>query len=289
MMNDYAEKLYGELREELELYADMGISAVKRVTGMIGCIQAAFRKLKAYLLEHPFETPEAEIYFFKQVKPKFIAEQVYAMELFTIEVSRPVGDEEMLKEFYKLELRYIERFLYQYRSLYQYFQYEETAFDRVYFLRGGQKSLLPIPDLLEPDPDPSFSTGCDYLFGRFIAVERLQLEILKRMNGGGGSAVPVKPKPFLKWTGSQVNLVELVYGLYYTGQINNGDVDITELVELMETMFRFKLRDAHHSFIEIRRRKVISPARFIEQMAAAIRQRVDDDLEYKPKKMTDRR
>lgn len=78
-------------------------------------------------------------------------------------------------------------------------------------------------------------------------------------------------------------MVELVYGLHYTLQLNNGDADVTEIVNLMETMFDVKLRDAHHTFVEIRRRKIESPSRFLEQMAAAIRQRVDDDLEYKPR------
>jgi len=200
MINDYAEQLYTELKEELELFSEMGISPVKRVTGIISSIQAAFKKLKACLEEHPFASPEAEVYFFKYVKPKFIAEQIYAMEMFTIEISRPAGDEGLVKSFYQLELKYIERYLYRYRSLYQYFQYDETAFDPAYFIRGVQKPFLSIPDSLEPNPDPDFSTGFDYIFGRFIASERL-LAYLNQKLDPENTLVALTHKPGLPYTG----------------------------------------------------------------------------------------
>lgn len=278
MLNEMAEKLYNELTEELELFSDMGTTPIKRVTGMIGSIQAAFDKLKAYLEKHPFETPEAEIHFFKYIKPKFIAEQVYAMEMFTIDVSRPIGDEEMLKSFYKLELSYIERFLYQHRSLYQYFQYEETVFDPTYFIRGRQKSFLPVPDCIEPYPDPSFSTGCDYLFGRFIACERLQKFLsLKLSPNGALIPSPTRKKVCLPYTGESIELVEIIYGLYLKGRVKYGKASLNQLFYLFEEMFEIKLGMPNRRWQSIAMRKRISTTRFLDDLKDALLKKIDDD------------
>jgi hypothetical protein len=34
----------------------------------------------------------------------------------------------------------------------------------------------------------------------------------------------------MKWTGNKIGVVELAYGLYYSGEINNGDVEVQDIV-----------------------------------------------------------
>ena len=284
-MENFVENLYNDLKEELSVYADLGTLPVRKLTGALASISGAIAELKNFVTEHPFKTVEEEIQFFKYDKPLFIAEQYYAMEIFTIENGRPLNDTSLLKNFYEQELKYIRRFLDQNKFLYAYFQFDMKDLDRLLFVRGVKPVDIPVPDNISLDP--LFTTCCDTLWGKFIAFGRLQEYLLKEIrsleNPADISIEPKKVSKGLKWTGSHVNMVELIYGLYYTLQLNNGNADVTEIVALMEDTFDIKLRDAHHSFVEIRRRKVESPSRFLEQMAAAIKRRVDDDLEYKPK------
>jgi len=136
-----------------------------------------------------------------------------------------------------------------------------------------------------PEIDPLYSTSMDYLFAKFIAFEALRAEIVERMGVLDGSIVAaevVRPDQGIKWTGKVVNLGELIYGLYYTGQLNHGNAQLSEIVALFERMFMVKIRDVHHTFGEIRERKVSSPSKFIDSMGLAIRDRVDEDLKYKP-------
>ena len=286
MFTQFYDELYKRLIGFLAVLIGKEIDPVKRLAQALQEIRTVLQTLREKVLSRPFPSQEIEIWFFKTIKPKFYALRIFHIELYNLDMNKPAGTKDMLLLFYRQELKLVERFFKLNAFLYQYFKNGFSEMDAMYFTRGAEIPTVLQPEL--PDADPEFSTGLDYMYARFIAFEMLQTEILNRIGGLDGTLVPVQPKkpkpvPMLKWTGSHVNLVELIYGLYYTLQFNNGDVDITEIVALMEDTFGIKLRNAHHSFVEIRRRKVDSPSRFLEQMAAAIKQRVDDDLEYNPK------
>ena len=286
MFTQFYDELYKRLMEFLAVLTGREADPVKRLAQALQEIRAVLQALREKVLSRPFPSKEIEIWFFKTIKPKFYALRIFHLELYNLDMNKPAGTRDMLLLFYKQELKLVERFFKLNAFLYQYFKNDFSEMDGIYFTRGAEIPTVLQPEL--PDADREFSTGLDYVYARFIAFEMLQKEILNRIGGLDGTLLPVEPKkpkpvPMLKWTGSHVNMVELIYGLYYTLQINNGQADVTEIVTLMEETFGIKLRDAHHSFVEIRRRKVDSPSRFLEQMAAAIQQRVDDDLEYKPK------
>jgi len=285
MFNQFYDALYKKLTGLLALIVTNQLDPVKCLAQSLQEIHSVLLLLRAKVLSRPFPSPKIEILFFKTIKPKFYALRIFHFELYNLDMGKPIGTLDMILAFYRLELKLVQRFFKINAFQYQYFRTRFSEMDNLYFVRGAQIPAVLVPEM--PDTDPEFSTSMDYLFARFIAFELLQEEILKRIRGLDGSLVPadnipVKTLPGLKWTGSQVNLVELIYGLYYTLQFNGGDADIREIVALMEATFQITLTDAHHSFIEIRRRKSISPSRFLEQMVAAIQQRVDEDLEYKP-------
>jgi hypothetical protein len=119
-----------------------------------------------------------------------------------------------------------------------------------------------------------------------MAYEQLQEELLKQIRQLDSDPVS-NPEPQIKipallWTGEQVNLVELIYGIYYTGQLSHGNVEVKDIITLMETVFQIELKTAYHTFGNIRRRKSISPTAYLDRMRDAIKQRVDEDLTYKP-------
>jgi hypothetical protein len=286
MFNKFYDALYNQLETALGVIVANHPDPVKRLSLALQEIRDSLKTLRQKVLSTPFPSKTIEISFFKTIKPKFYALRVFHLELYNLDVNKPAGTRDILLDYYRQELRLIDRFFKLNAFLYQYYKAGFSEMDGLYFIRGAELPTVLQPE--QPDAEPEFSTGLDYLFARFIAFEMLQKEILNRMAGPEDTLQPVEPKkpkqvPNLKWTGSHVNMVELVYGLYYTMQLNNGQADVTEIVALMEDTFGIKLRDAHHSFVEIRRRKVDSPSRFLEQMSAAIRQRVDDDLDYKPR------
>jgi hypothetical protein len=53
----------------------------------------------------------------------------------------------------------------------------------------------------------------------------------------------------LKWTGSNVEWVELIYALYLVKRINNGKISLKELFQQMGEIFDFEVKDFAVNFI----------------------------------------
>jgi hypothetical protein len=278
-MNDFTNKLYNELTEDLNLFADLGALPVRRVTGALAGIRDCLDALKKYTTEHPFDDEQSEINFFKYEKPKFLAEQIYVLEITAIQTNRPLYDAEAIRHFYEQELKNIRRFFEQYKFLYQYYLMDANDFDRMLFVRGASAPGILLPE--RPDLDPAFATAGDYTFARFMAYERLQAFLIEEISGTDKSATQdstVTETGLLKWTGESINLVELAYGMWLTGQVNNGNVSITEIIEWLEAHFRVKIGKAHRRWQSISRRKRIASFKYVDELKEALVKRLDDEL-----------
>ncbi|TSJ36543.1 hypothetical protein FO440_22190 [Mucilaginibacter corticis] len=108
----------------------------------------------------------------------------------------------------------------------------------------------------------------DYVFAKFIAYEKIQFYLIEQL-----SEKPAVQK--LVWTGDKVNLVELAYGIYHTHQIK---AEVSEIVEALSNAFNITITGdaAYRMNIDIKRRKVISPTRFLEEMAGQVKQSIEN-------------
>ena len=283
MFRKFYDALYSQLCSSLSSFVAEHSDPVKVLSIAMLEIGKTLDELRAKVLSVPFPSLETEILFFKTVKPKFYALRIYHFELYGLVMGIPVGTKEVILAYYAQELSFIARFFSIHAAAYDYYRTGRMELDRLYFVRGAEVAVVSIPEM--PEIDPLYSTSMDYLFAKFIAFEALRAEIVERMGVLDGSIVAaevVRPDQGIKWTGKVVNLGELIYGLYYTGQLNHGNAQLSEIVALFERMFMVKIRDVHHTFGEIRERKVSSPSKFIDSMGLAIRDRVDEDLKYKP-------
>lgn len=80
----------------------------------------------------------------------------------------------------------------------------------------------------------------------------------------------------LKWTGETINLVELAYGVWLTGQINNGNAGITEIIQWLETHFQVKIGRAYRRWTSISKRKRIAPTKYLDKIRDAVLKRLDE-------------
>lgn len=241
--------------------------------------------LQSLVLTGSFDGQQEEILFFKTVKPKFRSFQIYYLALQDITFKKPKGCRKMLKKFYLDEIQKISAFHCYNQHLVNYYYSGATDMDAQLFLRKVEEH----PHwLLKPklERDERFSTPADYLVAKILAMEKIQLylseEIVKLQDGnvtGNGSA----DKKQYRWTGEAINLVELAYGLYYTGEINNGNAGIAEIVRLFETTFNIAIGKPSRRFTEIKQRKRLSKTKYLDQMKTAIDKRIDEDDEFVPK------
>lgn len=284
MIRKMSEELLKKLGRELEKFTYH--SPLERMKSELAVVRVALSVLKEEIVSQSFSSEMEEIDFFKSVKPKFYSQLILSAEWYRFDIGRPVVKGKAVDNYYIRQLDYVSRFFRQHEFMYQYYKLGTTELDRMYFLRAGEPADLVSADL--PALDSSFSTLGDYLFSKFIALERLQELVLEEMQVpalSGTGVVRSKKGRELRWTGDSCNLIELVYGVFDCKQVNGGDVDLSDLMDVFEACFQVNLSRYFRRFTEIKRRKSISKTRFLDQMREAVNKRIEDGDAYVPMSM----
>ena len=286
MLINYTTKLYSQMEAQLENINGSLKEAVQNLTESLYCITTTLALLKKFVREHPFEDSEAEIEFFKNIKPKFYCWYIYVVELHNILSALPVGTDQMIRDYYLNEMSVIKRFFTMHEFHYQYYLRDETANDEEYFLR---KNRVAFPPGYEPTSiDTDFSTNQDYIFSKFKAYEMLRSFIIRRLrllyqNPDNVSIAQMLASKKHQWSGDKVELVEVAYGIYYTNRLNNGKAEIGDVIEWLEDSLQIELSQAYRMFLDIRRRKTLSYTKYLDEMREAIHKRINETNSYKPK------
>jgi len=82
-----------------------------------------------------------------------------------------------------------------------------------------------------------------------------------------------------KWTGSVVEIVELIYGLVEMQSINNGETAITELARFVSEQFGIEIKDCYSAYVDIKRRKNDSRTYYLDKMREQLNRRMELDDE----------
>lgn len=284
MIRKMSEELLKKLFRELEGLSHH--SPLERMKSELILIRAVMTTLKLKVLEVGFVNVAEEIEFFKVLKPKFYAQLIFTHECYSFEVGRPVIKGKQTDNYYLKQLDYISRFFRQHEFMFQYYKMGAVELDELYFVRGEEPNGLVGADL--PALDTTFSTLGEYLFAKFMALERLQEMVLEEMQVpalAGSGVVRSKKGRELKWTGDSCNLIELVYGVFDCKQVNDGEVDLSDLMDVFEQCFQVNLSRYFRRFTEIKRRKSISKTKFLDQMREAVNKRIDEGDAYVPMSM----
>lgn len=163
-------------------------------------------------------------------------------------------------------------------DFYQYYRSGSTHLDKYYFLRGKPDIQL-ILDCFYFERDSKFSTSFDFKVAKMIANERLTVYInnklikIKQIENNIPESLNL-PKAKLTWTAKKVELVEQIYAWDSAGCFNNGNTNIKELAEYIETIFNINLGDFYHTFLEIRERKG-SRSLFLDKLIKLLEERMD--------------
>lgn len=89
------------------------------------------------------------------------------------------------------------------------------------------------------------------------------------------------PTPPLQWTGNAIDLVELIYGIYEMGCINNGEMPLKQLAPLLYRIFGVEAKDCYRFYIDIKRRKNESRTYFLDKMQEKLNEKMlrDEEME----------
>lgn len=264
-MKTFSSKLLHDLESELLLihqstnnpiqYAEKGIhSAIK-----------AIEKLKSFFLQYEFENKNAEIDFFKNTKPLFASKLIYYNEIYNIEVAKPVAGDKLIRSYYKNQLIKLKEFYCENTDFYKYYNTNNTVLDAKYFMRRKYDIRLTI-DSSYFQSDFNFTTSHDYKMAKVIANVKIQEFLSTKLNKQDCTQPAVQSQSNLKWTGTRVALVELMYALNTEGVFNNGNISMNDLAKNLETLFNIELGQFRRSFMEIKTRKTIEKTSFLNTL-----------------------
>ncbi|WP_207423764.1 RteC domain-containing protein [Desertivirga brevis] len=235
-------------------------------------------QLREYIAENGFENPEDEVVFFKNIKPVFYSRFIYYQWLYSLESRKPLGGKLALQEYYHSELKSLKHFFNRNHSFYEYYRAGWTFLDEFYFRRQGPNYHTTGDD---HDFDPLFSTSHDYILAKIRAAEVLEGYLESLLSEPDKIEQGPNLQQKLKWTGDTINLVEIAYGIWLTGQMNNGNAGIAEIIRWLEKVFQVRIGRAHRRWVEIAQRKRTSYTKHLDQMKNAILQRIDNELDVK--------
>lgn len=258
---------------------DSDISSDKALY-MIDFIRPLFEELREYIHNYNFRDNEEEIDFFKYSKPLILSKLIYYNDIYTLELRKPNGNKEVVKEHYKKKQAAIVDYCNNNLDFYQYYRSKATHLDRYYFLRGHENyKLCHNCGLL--DKDPLFSTCCDHRVAKMLAYDMLEiylqqrLQDVERIEVVETSRASLPDNPF-RWTGTKIAAIELGYAIYAAGVLNNGNADIKEIMTYIEASFKIDLGDYYRTYLTIRERKRDRTA-FLSNLIEKLLRKMDEN------------
>jgi hypothetical protein len=279
-MNRIAKRFHAALESQLAAAMLNGHSPTEQYRASILICKKAMTKMKGFVSNYAFENVKEEIHFFKEVKPLFYSKYVYFINVYNYLIQYPAGGEEAVKAYINFHLADLQRFFDNNKAFYQYYRSGSTQMDEIYFTRGGFDVKMELEDFEE---DEQYSTSHDYKLSKIIANEKfqdyLQLEYARIGNGLLLPPVSGKVFPFQhpNWTATPTDAIELIYSLKASGSVNNGNVDVSELVGIFEFVFQMEIKESYHKIIDIGRRKKTVPI-FLNRLIDGLLKMLHDKL-----------
>lgn len=258
-MKLFSESLMSELEHQLQLIPLETENPIQSAEQAIQNSIAALERLKTFFIKYKRLNKNEEIEFFRDIKPRFTSKLIYYNKIYTIETNKPFGSQKTICKYYKVELYKLKVFFEKNQELYRYFRTGNNCLDHKYFIREKYDLKLML-DSVYFQADPRFTTSHDYKVARMLANDEIkvfleaQIEKLERKTKKIQSPSPLIKG--LKWTGSKVELIELIYALHTGGVFNHGDSGLKEVTSFFETAFNINLGQFNRVFLEIRNRKL---------------------------------
>ncbi len=149
-------------------------------------------------------------------------------------------------------------------------------------LRYTRIRLHVLRKYLPQEKDSARNTQSRFL-DMAIGYINTELDLLRRYDRKQGK--PMQSEPAHRWTGSLVELVEIIYALNETGCINDGQNDIKDLAAFFGSLFgmEIKVRNCYDAYLDMKRRKNESRTYFLDKLRERLNLRMqrDDEKEMK--------
>lgn len=226
-------------------------------------------EINEWLRNHNFPTEEEEIFFFKCIKPKLTSKIIYYRIIQTIELKLPTSNKAQSKYYEKVLIKY-SQIPNNLKSFNLYIRNEATHRDLEYFLRKNNVSDIDNQHLFA-FLDERTTTKMELALAELIAKEKVIKYIESKLAEMETNSNSIKPVSNLKWTGTKIEIIELIYAIHHLKVINNGNTDIKEVSSAMEKLFNIELNPhLYGTYQDIKKRKT-GQTKFLNNLSECLR------------------
>ncbi|MBW7674234.1 RteC domain-containing protein [Chryseobacterium chendengshani] len=254
-------KLHDDLELKINEVYDDDEDMVKVAEKSLLLIDESIRKLKEMISTHDFKNIAEEVFFFKKLKPRFIAKFIYYSKILEVESHKPNAGNKALKKYYEAEQEKLKTFYFEQAEFHSYYRREATYLDHKIFVRNSYDLKMKLSYGFY-NFDTSFTTSHDHMIARFIASQQFDKYLKKQLENVSEDSSAKIMSP-LVWSASKVGLIELVYALYQMRCFNGGNIELSEVIKFVEKSLDTDLGNFHKTIFEIRNRKQ-GPTKFLQ-------------------------
>ena len=97
-------QLFHDLEDKLRMIDLEEDQILKKSEQSFQASLQAINQLRKTLVNDPLSSQIDEIYFFKEIKPKFVSKLIYHLSVFNIETNKPNGGIKVKRKYYQIQL-----------------------------------------------------------------------------------------------------------------------------------------------------------------------------------------
>lgn len=268
MIADFVNNLYLELKTELQEFHQATYLSEDDLTSCIALCDNYISQLRNYISSTGFTSTNDEIYFFKELKPRFLHRHYYYVYVMHTEMNMPLHDPQEIIPYLIQRKKEINRFHNENQNFKRYLRLNKTSLDHVYFTRKAKFQWEC--DLHYQSRDPLFYSPKDEILTQLKANKAIMKFLDNKIRFMEGAFLPFDTT--LKWTGTKVSLIELCYGIWCT---KSCEADIGTISKALGTLFNIETEDCHRIFTDIKSRK-IEQTKFIQKMDKSLQMYIEN-------------
>ena len=234
---------FNEFEREYEVLKNASDDVLTVSLEIIHYIEKKLKEIFKWLKKHVFKTLQEEIYFFKELKPRMVSKLLYYKELLNLESSLPPSKKNKRKHYDEL-LSKIHQYVLSNKEFYQYYRSRTTVKDEDFFVRRSYKDIVR-DDCCLINFDSKLCTSHDFNVATIIANDMFTSHLEYKLDELDGNFTtkynPTNNK--IIWTGTKIEMAEMIYGLYYKKVLNGGRADIKEIARTLCIAFNIEMDD----------------------------------------------
>jgi hypothetical protein len=240
---------FQDLEHKIQQIISKNLTPFEQSTQILPHVFDALKKVDKAILSNGFSSQDAEIYFFKTLKPKLVAIEKYHRKIIEIESNNKGLTADQLAN-YLTEISNIKPSKKD-QEVYKYYTLRCSHQDSNYFLLKQTINHIPFINSKE-NFNPNTTTYHSEKFAQFIADEMIAVTIKERQQT---PTLQPEQSITLNWSQSQVCLVELVQAISYNLKKDNTHKNIAAFQKLLCKIFNLEYTNFNSKWNNISKRK----------------------------------